>query len=366
VLNRLRVERQLTAARVHRRRLRALIPRSYLDLIKINPPWFADEVRAIRVDPRGRLAVSSRGIRQTRPLKGPAMPTRIEEANDRLQQAVNRDDAARFLRSLPRAVLLGVADLNYIEEAGNASMIEALLTERFGDVTTTASPMHPVVDADVIDALQYLDVWRSAGDSLDWDVAVIVYDVPTTVDVVGVRVPAGLYAREVTGDGRHVIAHRWTDRDALNVRLADVEARHAAYLHIVHARPVFVGAHAAEIDRYARAVIALIEADERDGGPLHDAPVRCWHDLHHHVDENEYIDSVGVPWGTDAVADDGDGHQFVTAVEARADGLLHERDRPLSVDEAEAAGFDGTLRDGSDPHTWASLTPRQRAALGLH
>jgi hypothetical protein len=293
------------------------------------------------------------------------MSTPIDEANDRFQQAVDRDDAARFLRSLPRAVLLGVADLNYVGETGNASLIAALLTERFGEVTTTQSPMIPVVDADMIDALTYLDVWRSAGDSLDWDIAVIAYDVPTDVDVLGVRVPAGLYTREVTGDGRHVIAHRWTDRDALHVRLADVETRHAAYLHIVNARPGFVAAHAAEIDRYARAVIALVETDERDGGPLYDAPVRCWHDLHRHVDENGYTDSVGVPWGADAVADDMDGHQFVTAVEARVDELLHERDRPLSVDEAEAAGFDGTLRDGSDPHTWASLTPRQRAALGL-
>jgi hypothetical protein len=79
-------------------------------------------------------------------------------------------------------------------------VIAALLTERFGEVTTTESPMYPVVDADVIDALTDLDVWRSAGDSLDWDVAVIVYDVPADVDVSGVRVPAGLYAREVTSD----------------------------------------------------------------------------------------------------------------------------------------------------------------------
>jgi hypothetical protein len=93
------------------------------------------------------------------------MSTHIEAANDRFQQAADRDDAARFLRSLPRTVLLGVADLNSIEEAGNASMIEALLTERFGEVTTTASPAIPVVDADVIDALTYLDAWRSAGDS---------------------------------------------------------------------------------------------------------------------------------------------------------------------------------------------------------
>jgi hypothetical protein len=109
---------------------------------------------------------------------------------------------------------------------------------------------------------------------------VITYEVPSDVEVMGVWVPAGLYTREVTGGGRHVIAYRWTDRDAQHVGLADIDARHAAYLHIVHARPGFVTAHAAEIDRYARAVVALMEADERDCGPLYDAPVRCWHDLH--------------------------------------------------------------------------------------
>jgi hypothetical protein len=41
----------------------------------------------------------------------------------------------------------------------------------------------------------------------------------------------------VTGDGRHVIAHRWTDRAALTARLADTEARHAAHLHITQALP---------------------------------------------------------------------------------------------------------------------------------
>ena len=224
----------------------------------------------------------------------------------------------------------------------------------------------PVVAPDVVDTLQYLDAWRSAGDSLDWDIAVIAYDVQADIAVHGVRVPAGLYTREVTGDGRHVIALRWTDRDALTQQLADIEERHAAHLHIDHARPGFVAAHAAEIDRHARAVIALVEADERDGGPLHDAAVRCWHDLHNHVDTNDYTDSVAVPWGTDAVVNDLGGHEFVTAVQTRVDELLHERDRPLSFDEAEAAGLDGTLRDGSAEQTWASLTPRQRAALGLH
>jgi len=60
-----------------------------------------------------------------------------------------------------------------------------------------------------------------------------------------------------------------------------------------------------------------------------------------------------------------DEDEFVTAVQDRTDTLLHQRDLLLSFDEAEAAGFDGTLRDGSEPHTWASLTPRQRATSGL-
>jgi hypothetical protein len=47
----------------------------------------------------------------------------------------------------------------------------------------------PAVDADVIDALTYLDVWLSAGDSLDWDGALIAHDVPTEVDELGVSVP---------------------------------------------------------------------------------------------------------------------------------------------------------------------------------
>jgi hypothetical protein len=39
------------------------IPIGYLDLAKINRDWFADEVRAIRADPGGRIAVFSRAVR---------------------------------------------------------------------------------------------------------------------------------------------------------------------------------------------------------------------------------------------------------------------------------------------------------------
>lgn len=71
-----------------------------------------------------------------------------------------------------------------------------------------------------------------------------------------------------------------------------------------------------------------------------DAPaaVRCWHDLYdhldHQVDADTYTDRVGVPQGTNAVADDIGGDEFVTAVQARVDELLHEREPPLSVDAA--------------------------------
>jgi hypothetical protein len=37
----------------------------------------------------------------------------------------------------------------------------------------------------------------------------------------------------------------------------------------------------------------------------------------------------------------------------------------LSVDEAELLGFDGTLRDGSDPARWGDLTADQKATLTL-
>ena len=90
------------------------IPIGYLDLNTIMHKWFADEVRAIRINPGGPIAVFSRGIRPTPPLNVAAVSTAVDDANDRFQQAVDRDDAARLLRSLPRTVLLGVADLNYV------------------------------------------------------------------------------------------------------------------------------------------------------------------------------------------------------------------------------------------------------------
>jgi hypothetical protein len=77
-----------------------------------------------------------------------ALRVAVDEATSRLQQAVDRDDGAHLLRALPRAVLLGIAAQHHVavtgEEAGGAprgeaSLIDTLLIERFGDTSTTAS-----------------------------------------------------------------------------------------------------------------------------------------------------------------------------------------------------------------------------------
>ncbi|MEU7874265.1 hypothetical protein [Dactylosporangium sp. NPDC049140] len=220
-------------------------------------------------------------------------------------------------------------------------------------------PYLPVTDDRLAEALHELEPWRGAGDSVDWDLALIAYDVPADTVIAGVPIPAGLYTREITGDGYHVIAHRWTDRTALADRLDDIERRHHQFEHIDHARPQFVAIHTAAIHAYAHRMLALIERDERAGGVLYDVAVRCWHDLNPHLGADRYADELRISGNVGAYDED----EFVTAVHDRTDTQLHERDRLLSFDEAEAAGFDGTLRDGSAPHTWASLTPRQRAAL---
>ena len=160
-------------------------------------------------------------------------------------------------------------------------------------------PYLPVTDDLVVDVLQGLEPWRSVGDSLDWDLALFAYDVPAGISVMDVPVTAGLYTREVTGDGRHVIAYRWTDRAALVERLDDVEKRHYLFEHIAHADPRFVAAHRDAIHADGDRALALIEGDERDGGPLYDAPIQCWHDLSRYVDDRCYVEELpqrrGVP-----------------------------------------------------------------------
>jgi hypothetical protein len=227
---------------------------------------------------------------------------------------------------------------------------------------TLVWPYEVVTDDYVIEALRSLPEWRVVGDSLDWELAVYAYDVPADILAGGVIVPAGLYTREITVDGRHVLAHRWNDRAARENLLDDVENQHYMFEHIAHADHRFVAEHRREIHADADRAFAMIESDEAEGGLLYDAPIRCWDDLIQHVNLGVYVEDLARDGDTDAVRL---GGEFVTAVEDRVDTLLHQRDRLLSVDEAEAAGFDGTLRDGSEPHTWASLTPRQRAAAGL-
>jgi len=221
---------------------------------------------------------------------------------------------------------------------------------------------YEVVTDDVVEALQTLPPWRVVGDSLDWNLAVFAYDVAADITVEGVLVPAGLYTREVSGDGRRVIAHRWSDRRAREELLDDVAKRHHLFEHIAHADARLVAAHQHEIRADAARGFAVIQIDELEGGPLYDAPIRCWNDLSRYVDPGAYARDLRRSSGGPA---DRLGREFVTAVEDHIDTLLHQRDRLLSFDEAEAAGLDGTLRDGREPHTWASLTPRQRSAAGL-
>ncbi|MFI6079232.1 hypothetical protein ACIA5C_47800 [Actinoplanes sp. NPDC051343] len=144
-------------------------------------------------------------------------------------------------------------------------------------------------DDNLIEALHEVEPWRVAGDSLDWDLAVFAYDVPADTVVMGVLIPAGLYTREVTGNGRHVTGHRWTDSDALIELLNTVDRRHYLFEHIAHAAPCFVATHKKAIHADADRALAAIEYDERDGGPLHDTPIRCWNDLRHDVDDRAYV-----------------------------------------------------------------------------
>lgn len=225
----------------------------------------------------------------------------------------------------------------------------------------SAGPSFPVTDGLLIEALHGLPPWRSVGDSLDWEVAVFAYDVPPGVHVDGVPVPDGLYSREVTGDGRTVIAHRWVNRAALIDRLNAVEHRHLLFEHIDHADHRFVAAHTAAIHAGADRVLALIEHDERAGGRLYDAAIRCWHDLSRHLDPRSYIEGLPPPGEVPSYRED----EFATAVTDRTDTLLHQRDRQLTPDEADAAGLEDTVRHREEPPTWGSLTARQRAAAGM-
>ncbi|GLL03734.1 hypothetical protein [Dactylosporangium matsuzakiense] len=167
------------------------------------------------------------------------------------------------------------------------------------------------------EALHELEPWRAAGDSVDWDLAVLASIVTAGTTIAGVHVPAGHDTRSITGGGYHITTRAWPDRDALTRRLDAVDDRHHRAVHIAHADARTVTAHTAVIDACARGVPKLIGRDARDGGPLDAVPVRCWHDLDGHVDGYRYLDEV-LPAGPH--------DEVVTAVIDRADTLLHERD----------------------------------------
>jgi hypothetical protein len=115
---------------------------AYFDLPRYTRHLFLSEVFGIGLD-------GSHPWRSIEVFHRPAaLNVAVDEATSRLQQAVDRDDGAHLLRALPRAVLLGVAARHHVgvtgAEAGEvplsgASLIDTLLTKRFGAIATTAS-----------------------------------------------------------------------------------------------------------------------------------------------------------------------------------------------------------------------------------
>ena len=115
---------------------------AYFDLPRYARHLFISDVFSIGLDgshPWRSVEVFHRPV---------ALRVAVDEATRRLQQAVDRDDGAHLLRALPRTVLLGIAAQHHVgvtgAEAGGvplseASLIDTLLTERFGEITTTAS-----------------------------------------------------------------------------------------------------------------------------------------------------------------------------------------------------------------------------------
>ncbi len=64
------------------------------------------------------------------------------------------------------------------------------------------------------EALQGIEETYGAGDGMD-GVGASAYVITEPVVSYGVTIPAGLYTREVSDDGKHVIALSWTDADAM-------------------------------------------------------------------------------------------------------------------------------------------------------
>lgn len=119
---------------------------AYFDLPRYTRHLFISDVFGIGLD-------GSHPWRSIEVVHRPAaLNVAVDEAASRLQQAADRNGGAQLLRALPRTVLLGIAAQHHIgttgaeagEEAGGvplteASLIDTLLTERFGEIGSTAS-----------------------------------------------------------------------------------------------------------------------------------------------------------------------------------------------------------------------------------
>lgn len=67
-------------------------------------------------------------------LWGATVPTRLEQLNDRLQQAASSTVGKSVLASRPVGELRLLCDLNYLNTEGSKpALIQRLLTDRFGD-----------------------------------------------------------------------------------------------------------------------------------------------------------------------------------------------------------------------------------------
>ena len=76
------------------------------------------------------------------------------------------------------------------------------------------------------------------------------------------------------------------------------------------------------VARFADAIIAMIDADIAIG--VLPTGVATFGELHDHVDANEYLQEVGVPFGTDPGAGT-DGCEAVNAVAAEVERQLAAR-----------------------------------------
>jgi hypothetical protein len=67
---------------------------------------------------------------------------------------------------------------------------------------------------ELAEALQGIEESYGTGDGMD-GVGASAYVITEPVVSYGMTIPAGLYTREISDDGKHVIGLRWTDADAM-------------------------------------------------------------------------------------------------------------------------------------------------------